>query len=101
MADLVLELDQSVTGPDGRRYVARILGHRAGEGLWEGRIEFDPQDGSAVLHTGRETEQHGREDLEYWAAGLTATYLEGAMERARHPRRDAGETTPSAPPPDP
>lgn len=90
MADLVLELDQSVTGADGRRYVARILGHRAGEGLWEGRIEFDPQDGSAVLHTARETEQHGREDLEYWAAGLTATCLEGAMERARRPRQDAG-----------
>lgn len=92
MANVILELDQTVVGPEGRTYLARVHGHRTGEGLWEGWIEFDPQDGTPGLRTNRETEQHGREDLEYWAAGLTATYLEGAMARARRrgPRPPGG-----------
>lgn len=53
--------------------------------MWEAWLEFDLQDGTPSLQTDRETEQHGREDLEYWASGLTATYLEGALARARPP----------------
>lgn len=98
--DVILELDKTVEGPDGRAYLARIRGHRIGEGVWEGWVEFEPQDGTRVLRTDRETEQHAREDLEYWAAGLTATYLEGAMERARRPRADAGQNALPGPPPD-
>jgi hypothetical protein len=37
------------------------------------------------MRTGRETTQPNRPDLLYWATGLTAVYLEGALDRARKP----------------
>jgi hypothetical protein len=84
MAEVLLQFDTAVAGADGRAYVARVCGRPADDGLWEGWIEFDPQDGTPTLRTPRETGQPNREDLEYWATGLTEAYLEGALERARH-----------------
>jgi hypothetical protein len=86
MAEVLVQFDTPITAPDGRRYLARVCGREAADGMWEGWIEFDPQDGSPVLRTPRETEQSARKDLAYWASGLTVAYLEGALERARTPR---------------
>jgi hypothetical protein len=52
-------------------------------------VEFTPGAGGVVVRTGRETTQPKHSDLAYWASGLSATYLEGALERALHPV-DAG-----------
>jgi hypothetical protein len=86
MAEVLVQFNTVVRGSDGRGYVARVCGREAENRLWEGWIEFDRQDGSPVLRTARETEQPNRTDLEYWATGLTATYLEGALERALRPQ---------------
>jgi hypothetical protein len=43
---------------------------------------FVPADGSPPLATSRETTQSSRQALTYWAGGLAATYLEGALKRA-------------------
>ena len=86
MAEVLVQFDAAVTDAEGRGYVARVCGREAEDGLWEGWIEFDPRDGGEVLPTPRETRQPNRVDLEYWATGLTATYLEGALERALRPR---------------
>ncbi len=51
------------------------------DGLWEGWIEFVSKD-AVPIRTPRETEQPNRIALEYWATGLTAAYLEGALRRA-------------------
>src|SRR4030095_3111189 len=67
-------------GPLG--YRVRICACELAEGTWEGWTECDPQDGSPVLRTPRETTQPNRPDLEYWASGLTPVYLEGALRRA-------------------
>jgi hypothetical protein len=67
---------------DGKAYAARICGRRRGDGRWEGWVEFDPDDGAPALRTPRETTQPNIADLRYWAAGLTAVYLEGALQRA-------------------
>jgi hypothetical protein len=67
-------------GPLG--YRVSICGRQRADGTWEGWTEFDPQDGSPVLRTPRETTQPNRPDLEYWASGLTPVYLEGALRRA-------------------
>jgi hypothetical protein len=85
MAEVLVQFATALIDADGRSYVPRVCGRLAEDGLWEGWIEFDPQDGSPVLRTGRETEQPDREDLEYWATGLGDAYLEGALERARRP----------------
>ncbi|HEV2131629.1 MAG TPA: hypothetical protein VGR27_11030 [Longimicrobiaceae bacterium] len=83
MAEVLVQFETILPGPDGRSYVPRACGslQEAG-GLWEGWIEFVPSDGSAVLRTPQETQQSDRDDLLYWATGLTNVYLEGALERA-------------------
>jgi hypothetical protein len=92
MAEVFRTFDGSVTGSDGRSYIARACGRGTESGSWEGWIEFTPDDGSTPLRTSRETTQPNRTDLAYWAGGLRTTYLEGALGRALAPR---------TPPPDP
>jgi hypothetical protein len=66
---------------DGHPYSAQVAGRQAGN-VWEGWIEFAAADGSDVRRSPRETTQPDREALEYWATGLSPTYLEGAFRRA-------------------
>ena len=67
-------------------YYARAVGRPADDDMWEGWIEFVAVDGgSDVLISGIESRQPERQHLIYWATGLTHVYLEGALERARHP----------------
>jgi hypothetical protein len=55
--------------------------------MWEGWLEFLPATGQQPpLETGAETVQNSAAQLDYWAAGLEPTYLEGAFERARSRR---------------
>jgi hypothetical protein len=90
MAEILVEYtDVIMTTPDGRRLLARACGAEAGHGRWHGWIEFVDPDSGEVLRSGRETTQPGREQTLYWAAGITPVYLEGALERARHPRGTA------------
>jgi hypothetical protein len=71
----------------GERYLARAYMDRQPGGLWEGWFVFFPLTGGPVLATDRETSQSKREDVLYWASGISVTYLEGALRRAleRHP----------------
>jgi hypothetical protein len=85
MAEVLLKFPSPILDDEGHAYVARICGRQADDGRWEGWIEFVPGDGRPVLRTMRETKQPKHSDLEYWATGLSATYLEGALERALHP----------------
>ena len=39
--------------------------------MWQGWIEFIPNDGGAPVRSRRETTQPNRTDTEYWATGLT------------------------------
>ncbi len=73
------------TTRDERVYTARVCGQRRDDGLWDGWLEFVPDDGSAVVPSQRETTQPNLVDLEYWATGLTPVYLEGALVRALKP----------------
>lgn len=80
---LLIEYKQSVTDDEGRRYRARAVGAQAEDGLWEGWLEFTPENGSAPsVSTPRETVQPNLMDAEYWASGLQPVYLEGALGRA-------------------
>jgi hypothetical protein len=87
MADTILQFNDPLTGSDGKSYVARVCGRPAADGRWEGWIEFVPADGSPVLRSQRETGQSERDDLEYWATGLSRVYLEGSLERTLAPPR--------------
>ena len=74
-----------LTMPDGRVYVAQACGRERDDGIWEGWLEFVPDDGSVVLRSQRETTQPNQTALEYWASGLTPIYLKGALERTLTP----------------
>lgn len=98
MAEVLVEFTDPIEAGDGTRYIARACGAPTnGHGLWHGWIEFIPTGGGEVLRSPRETTQPNRQDTVYWATGLTAVYLEGALGRARRPL----ERAPDDPSPQP
>lgn len=74
-----------LTVPDGQVYIAQACGRERDDRIWEGWLEFVPDDGSMVLRSQRETTQPNQTALEYWASGLTPIYLKGALERTLTP----------------
>ena len=97
MAEVLVQFTEPVLDDDGTAYVARACGSEMPDGLWQGWIEFLPVGEGEAVRSGRETTQPKHEDLAYWATGLTAVYLEGALDRALRPAVRAPE--PQIPPP--
>jgi hypothetical protein len=85
MAEVLAEFTDVIVSDDKTRYHARACGAAMPDGLWEGWIEFIPIDGSQPVRSGRETTQPNRDDIIYWATGLTNVYAEGALRRALTP----------------
>jgi hypothetical protein len=85
MAEIFVEFTDVLVDDLGVKYHAQACGTPAPTGEWHGWVEFLPLDGSPAMRTGSETTQPNRTDLEYWATGLTAVYLEGALKRALKP----------------
>ncbi len=83
MAETLVQFTEAIIGRDGRGYVATACGEPGDDGLWHGWIEFS--DGVRSFRTPQESEQPNRDDLMYWAQGLTHVYLEGALQRALRP----------------
>jgi hypothetical protein len=84
MAEVLVQFEDVVTARDGRTFTPRACGADV-DGLWQGWIEFVGAEQNDVLRTSRETTQPNRNDLLYWAQGLTHVYLEGALRRALEP----------------
>jgi hypothetical protein len=85
MAEVLRSFDDPVTDEFGI-YHARVVARRAEDRMWEGWLEFEPLDGQAETLVGPvESRQPEREHLVYWASGLSAVFLEGALHRAQHP----------------
>jgi hypothetical protein len=101
MAELMVKFTEPTRHESGELYWPAVYGGLADDGLWEGWIEFTRVDGT-ILRTPRETEQPNRDFVRYWAHGLSATYLEGALQRALRPidspERQVARRLVSAPP---
>ena len=82
MAEVLVEFDAAFPGPGGANYAARACARPTEDGVWEGWIEFSDLETGVVIRSGRETTQPSRDDVMYWATGLTRVYLEGALARA-------------------
>jgi hypothetical protein len=83
MPEVLVVFDAQLASPDGRLWIAQACGGVADDNLWEGWLEFLPLEAEeSPMRTPRETEQPNRNDLLYWAQGLTAVYLDGALHRA-------------------
>jgi hypothetical protein len=86
MAEVLVDFENTIAGADGSRWAARACGRKGPGNLWEGWIEFVPLDlEQPPVRSRRETTQPSREDLLYWATGLTSVYLRGALTRALEP----------------
>jgi hypothetical protein len=85
MAEVLVRFTEDIVAPDGTPYRAQACGAETAKGMWQGWIEFTPPNGEPVLRSPRETTQPNRQDTVYWATGLTAVYLEGALARALTP----------------
>jgi hypothetical protein len=96
MAEVLVRFVEPVVRADELAYTAQACGAAMPDGRWEGWVEFIPMTGGTPVRTPRETTQPNRADAEYWASGLTPTYLEGALERAL--RRPVLTTPPPAEP---
>jgi len=89
MPEVLVVFDAQLRSRDGRRWIAQACGAVADDNLWEGWIEFLPLEAEeSPVRTPRETEQPNRNDLIYWAQGLTAVYLDGALARALEAREE-------------
>lgn len=66
----------------GKKFRAYVFGVERADATWAGWIEFR-DGGGTVLRTGEETSQPNEAALAYWASGLEALHLEGALQRAR------------------
>jgi len=83
MRSLIHEHSTRVIGVDGTKYVGRTYAECRHDGTWFAWLEFEPLEwNKPMLHTEQETSQPNRAAVEYWAGGLQATYLEGALGRA-------------------
>jgi hypothetical protein len=86
MAEVLVNFENTIAGEDGSSWAARACGRSGPGNMWEGWIEFVPLDlEQKPVRSRRETTQPSREDLLYWATGLTAVYLRGALTRALEP----------------
>jgi len=84
MPVILVKFDEPIRDKEGLLYSAQATGRRREDGLWEGWLEFTGMTGSTPpFHSGRETTQPNRADIEYWAQGLSKVYLEGALARAK------------------
>lgn len=102
MAEVLVEFDTTMSTRDGRAYRPRACGREAVDGRWEGWLEFLPLGADPPLCSARESVQPNRDDLLYWAEGLTQVYLQGALVRALAeptPAPAAVSSTPSFPGP--
>jgi hypothetical protein len=81
-AELIHTYQARLRTADGRAYDVRVYGRSRADGTWIGWIEFTDPSGQ-ILRTPRETTQSSAEQVRYWADGLEAVYLEGALGRAQ------------------
>ena len=98
MAEVLVEYSDVVITAGSRRFTARACGAPVASGQWQGWLEFIDVDTGEAVRSPRETTQPNRTDTLYWATGLTAVYLEGALNRALHPNvrpRTRPEVTPA------
>ena len=94
MAEVLVEFAEPVRNGDGRNYTARACGSEMPDGMWQGWIEFLSSEGEPV-RSARETTQPNRQDMIYWATGLTPVFLEGCLTRTlKQPFRKVVQPTP-------
>ena len=95
MTDVLHAFGEAIKDHRGA-FDGRVIGRQAGDGTWEGWLEFAPANGTDSLVTDVESRQQTHLQLLRWASGLTPVYAEGALHRA-HPAAPASEAPQHSP----
>jgi ATP-dependent Clp protease ATP-binding subunit ClpA len=95
--ELIRTYPDVVLKADGSVFRCASYAKERADGRCEGRVVFFPLHGGPPVATDRETTQPRRAFLDYWADGLTATFLQGALSRALR-RSDVTQDLPPPPP---
>jgi hypothetical protein len=82
MAELLREYPTPVGGVDENAYVAQVWGQERDDGHWQVWLVFVPIRRGEPRRTDRETTQSSRDAAQYWAWGVSAVYLQGALTRS-------------------
>jgi len=82
MTELLREYPTPVSGVDNKAYVVQVWGREMKDGRWEAWLVFIPVTRGRPRRTNRETTQANRQAARYWASGVTAVYLQGALTRS-------------------
>jgi ATP-dependent Clp protease ATP-binding subunit ClpA len=98
--ELIRTYPNVVLETDGSVFACASYAKQRADGRCEGRIVFFPLHGGSAVATDRETTQPRRASLEYWADGLTPTFLQGALSRALRHGPVATHDLPLLPPAD-
>lgn len=83
MAEQIQKLMTRVSSPTGEQFEATVMGEQRKDGTWSGWLEFRSVKGGATRRTSQETSQPNRAAVAYWASGLEAIYLDGALARSK------------------
>jgi hypothetical protein len=98
MERLLQTFDTPFTDRDGDVYIVELYGNSRPGDTWQGSLVFARPGSGERLATGAETTQPSADALLYWASGLSATYFEGAFERAQRSRQEPSTIEPVPPP---
>jgi hypothetical protein len=82
MDTLFQQFERPMTDAGGDTYLVFVQGRSRPHDKWEGWLVFERQRDARRFSTPVETTQPDDQAVLYWASGLTAVYLEGALERA-------------------
>jgi len=82
MDTLFQQFERPMTDGSGDTYLVFVQGRSRPQDTWEGWLVFERQRDARRFSTPVETTQPNAQAVLYWASGLEATYLEGALERA-------------------
>ena len=89
MDQLLQQFEAPIRDANGNLYVVHLYGRDRPSDTWQGWLVFERRRDHARFATPVETTQPNAQAIVYWATGLTATYFDGALQRALSPDRAA------------
>jgi hypothetical protein len=99
MAELLQQFETPVAGRDAETYIAYLNGRQRADRMWEAWIVFERVRDGRQFASPVETTQANADGVLYWAAGLSNSYFEGALQRAQEGSRRIQATAAPIPPP--
>jgi hypothetical protein len=82
MDTLFQQFERPMTDAGSDTYLVFVQGRSRPQDTWEGWLVFERQRDARRFSTPVETARPDAQAVLYWASGLSAVYLEGALERA-------------------